>query len=218
MIIKKSNIIALVLVVLAAFALVLLMNKTIRLVQTGRLDERYEALVAEVDARCEEVDLMVRQDQDWESRHERYVKGISAYVEYLDAHTNAAAEVYDSHFNLVSKRVVAPGDRFIDLLEQEDFIWAMQNAMRGEYTVKGHYPLRMYFRRVPLYTDDYLITVVGMYYDYNQVKLHPYFLRSVYIVFGIAAVSLGILIFMSVYFLREHLRMLKKIKEIWSID
>lgn len=224
----RANFLALVLVVIVSTALFYFLDLTIQTAKRGHLEERFHSLVLEVDTRCEETDFFVERDNDWVEEFEWYSSTLAHYMAVMDGRQNTFAAVYTDEMQFISSRHETFTGQPFDPLAFPEIVDALRAEKTGEQdvvftiSINGEpvrRPFRIYFRRVPLVNEDnYLIAVAGFAFTEDNVRLQPYLYTLLYLVFGLASVSFGVIIFTGTHFIFVYQKDHKDFRKIWGLE
>ena len=132
------------------------------------LEEKRISRQFDIDLICDEIDLYVEQDKNWETY--RYRQILSHMVSKIDATPGTYAELFDDNFVTMSERTPLVDAAPFDPREYPQLNLAMKTQDRGEMKVwfdKKHiqpYDMHVYWRWVPTNHEHShrLLVVIGV--------------------------------------------------------
>ena len=204
----KSRLIAFAIIILVAISLAALMDHTITTAKRVRIQERFDSMIHAVDARCDEADKT------------KEYGGVIKYFELIDLWHNTFSGVYTPKGYCLSYRDPTFKGHPFEPYEHKAITDAMMLSDSGQVHVMfsfeddgvwTHRPFMVYFRR--LYAGpNHIVTMIGIPFTMDNAILPTGMYALIYASYGLAAISVSILIYFLTQLLAERRKVNKALK------
>jgi len=181
-------------------------------IQQGRLEERYNALVAEVDTVCDRVSEV--SESQFAERFKDYSELLLNYFGEVSQRKNIFAAVYDNSGALVVKEDYFDFSQgMYDPWKNDYFGVEVNTSSSGEFTDYHYFPdkhgnpilrpVRVYFKKVPIH--DNFVVCVGLDFSSDSVLLRPELYVLIFGVYGVLVIGFAIFIFLLGHYISKRI-------------